>query len=493
MKKLNRINAGVVATHPVKVIQFGGGNFLRGFADWMIDVMNEKVSFDGSIQIVLSVNKEMTRTVREQNGLYHVVVNGLSNGKPFRQVRCITAVAGALDPTENYNEFLQASLNPALEFIISNTTEAGITFNESDTAQSIPLTFPGKLTRFLAHRFENYKATSRKIIVLPCELIQSNGKELREVILHYARYWNLPIAFDKWISDNIIFCNTLVDRIVPGPPKENYIELQEEIGYDDKLITAAEPFHFWGIQPYSDREEDFQYVKKSFPADTAGLDVVFVRDLTPYHTRKVRILNGAHTALTPVALLSGERFVRESVEDVKLGMFLHQAIYEEILPGLEMEKASLLQFANDVLDRFKNPYIKHELSSIALNSVSKFKVRVLPSIIRYYETNKRLPSHLMFSWAALICLYKGEWRGRPTPLNDAPDIVRFFRETWKTPDASAIARKVLSNQGLWGYDLALITDLHASLSKNISDILLQENAGNTMLTLPGTGQKSEVA
>lgn len=475
-------------THPVRVIQFGGGNFLRGFADWMIDVMNEKATFNTSIQIVLSVNKEMTATVRDQQGLYHVVVNGLVHGTPFREVRCITAVDGALNPYENYGAFLEAALNPTLQFIISNTTEAGIIFSESDTVQSIPATFPGKLTRFLAHRFENYKGPAQKLIVLPCELIQSNGKELREVILHYARYWNLPTAFDKWISDNIIFCNTLVDRIVPGAPKENFSELQREIGYDDKLITVAEPFHFWGIQPVTDREEDFQYVKKSFPADTAGLDVVFVKDLTPYHTRKVRILNGAHTALTPVALLSGQRFVRESIENEQLGNFMHHAIFHEILPGLDMEKAALVQFANDVLDRFKNPYIKHELSAIALNSISKFNVRVLPSIIRYYEMNKQLPSHLMFSWAALICLYKGSWRGKPTPVNDAPDVLRFFRETWIVPDTSLVAKKVLENQALWGHHLESLPDLHASLSNNIAHIMAQEYATDSLLTLPAVGK-----
>jgi len=478
MRKLNRKNVGVTTTHPVRVIQFGGGNFLRGFADWMIDIMNEKVSFDASIQIVLSVNKEMTNTIKEQQGLYHVVVNGLSNGKPVREVRCITAVKGALDPYENQDEFLEAALNPTLQFIISNTTEAGITFNEADTAQVIPSTFPGKLTRFLAHRFENYKGPAHKIIVLPCELIQANGMELREVILHYARYWNLSTTFDKWISDNIVFCNTLVDRIVPGVSKENLPELQEEIGYDDKLLTAAEPFHFWGIQPCTGREEDFQYVKKSFPADAAGLDVIFVKDLAPFHLRKVRILNGAHTALTAVALMSGQRFVRESIEDQAIGDFMHHAIFYEILPGLDMEKTALVQFANDVLDRFKNPYINHELSSIALNAVSKFKVRVLPSIIRYVELNKQLPPHLIFSWAALICFYRGEWRGKPTPINDAPDITRFFRETWKVANPRTVAKKVLSNQALWGYNLESMADLHTLLSENISTILLQETTDN---------------
>jgi len=493
MKKLTRINAGITAKHPVRVIQFGGGNFLRGFADWMIDIMNEKISFDASVQVVLSVNKEMTQTIGEQDGLYHVVVNGLSKGKTFREIRCVSAVESALDPTGYYDSFLNAALNPSLQFIISNTTEAGIMFSEADTAQSMPSTFPGKLTRFLAHRFENYKGASQKIIVLPCELIQSNGKELREVILHYARYWNLPTSFDQWIASNIIFCNTLVDRIVPGAPKENYDAFKHEIGYDDKLITVAEPFHFWGIQPCTDREEDFHYVKKSFPADTAGLDVVFVRDLAPYHTRKVRILNGAHTALTPVGLLSGQRFVRESIEDSSLGTFLSHAIFQEILPGLDMEKESLVQFANDVLDRFKNPFINHELSSIALNSISKFKVRVLPSIVRYYELNKRLPSHLMFSWAALLCLYKGEWRGKPTPVNDAPDVLRFFRETWKDSDTRVIARKILSNQGLWGYDLDFIKDLHNALSENIANILSQEYAENNALMLPAINDKNPMA
>lgn len=484
MKKLNQYTTAVSKERPVKVIQFGGGNFLRGFADWMIDVMNERAGFNGSVKIILSVNKEMAKTLEAQQGLYHVVTNGLVNGKPFREIRLITAIDGAIDPADQYDQFLNAALNPDLQFIISNTTEAGIVFSESDTSDSLPYTFPGKLARLLFHRFENLKGVQKRIIVLPCELIKSNGDQLREIILKYARHWQLPAAFSEWITTNIIFCNTLVDRIVPGFPKENYQQLQEEVGYEDKLMITAEPFHFWAIQPCIDNADEFDYIKRNFPAQQAGLQVRFVKDLTPYQTRKVRILNGAHTVLTPVAYLSGQRFVKESVDAISIGYFIRQAIFNEIIPGLDMAEDELKQFAHAVLERFQNPYIKHELSSIALNSIAKFNVRVLPSILRYREMNNSLPENLMFSWAALICFYKGEWRGKNIALNDAPEVLHFFKEVWKQPDAKLIALKVLANQNLWSQELTIVTGLHESLAYNISKIMDLEKSTIAEIFIP---------
>ena len=371
LKSLNRSNvSNRIPQRPVKVLQFGSGNFLRGFADWIIDIMNEKAGFNGAIKIIQSVSQD--NALNDQEGLYHVVVNGLKNNKPFNETRLVTCVIGAMSPDKNMGAFLKLAENPDLEFIISNTTEAGIVVNEKDqSVQELSSTFPGKLTQLLFHRFQTFKGT-KPLIIIPCELIANNGEELKKAILQYAKRWNLSGQFIEWLNQNI-FCNTLVDRIVPGAPKENLQEIKLRIGFDDKLIVTAEPFHLWVI-------EGPEIVKQKFPADQAGLDVKFVTDHNPYRIRKVRILNGAHTALVPVAYLYGLRTVRESVENDFAGPFIKKVIYEEIIPTLDLPKEELKQFADDTIERFLNPFIRHELITISLNSISKFKYRVVPKI-----------------------------------------------------------------------------------------------------------------
>src|SRR6478609_5500042 len=383
MKKLNRTTAELPQQRKVKVLQFGEGNFLRAFVDWVIDVMNEKTDFNGAVQIIQPIKQGMGAMVNAQDGLYHVVLNGIKNGSPSQETRLITCVEGVLNPFENLSAYLKAAENPDLKFILSNTTEAGIAFNAADTNASVLAeTFPGKLTMLLYHRFTYFAgATEMGLIIMPCELIDKNGAALKSAILQYVAHWNLPDAFKHWINTSNTFCNTLVDRIVPGFPKDTIKEIQQATGYEDNLVVMAEPFHLWVI-------EAGDAVRNAFPADKAGLQVKFVKDMAPYRTRKVRILNGAHTALVPVAYLNGLRTVKESVEDAITGKFIHDVIFDEIIPTLDLSKDELQQFANDVIERFKNPFIRHELSSIALNSVSKYTVRVLPSVLKYYEINK---------------------------------------------------------------------------------------------------------
>jgi tagaturonate reductase len=279
--------------------------------------------------------------------------------------------------------------------------------------------------------------------------------------LQYVDHWKLSTEFKNWIIETCVFCNTLVDRIVPGFPKDTIKEIQQQLGFEDNLVVSAEPFHLWVIEaPF--------VVKKAFPTEKAGLQVKFVSDLTPYRTRKVRILNGAHTALVPVAYLSGLRLVKESVDDVTIGKFIRDTISEEIVPTLDLPADELQQFANDVIERFQNPFIKHELISIALNSISKFKVRVLPSLLGYHKKTGKLPERLVFSLAALIRFYKGEWQGETIPLNDSTEILDFFKQTWALNDQSKTIQAVLSNQSLWGADLTAI----AGLEKMVLDNLL---------------------
>lgn len=448
-KPLNRSSANLNQRRPVKVLQFGEGNFLRAFCDWMIDILNEKASFNSDVQVVQPIAQGMGAMLNAQDGLYHVVLNGIQRGEKKVETRLISCLRSVLNPYEDYQQFLALTENPDLRFVISNTTEAGISFSDTDKShETLPNSFPGKVTALLYHRYQYFKGAKDKgLIFLPCELIEKNGTNLKLIVDRYSSMWNLPDSFMQWVATSCVFCNTLVDRIVPGFPKETIKSIQQEAGYEDNLVVMAEPFHLWVI-------EGPDHVLNDIPFAKAGLNVILVKDLTPYRTRKVRILNGAHTAMVPVAYLRGLRTVRESIEDQYVGQFISDALHQEIIPTLDLPKEELERFADEVMERFQNPYIRHELSSIALNSVSKFKVRVLPSLISYFELTGKLPERLLTSLAALIRFYKGEWHGERLPVSDTPDILSFFADTWKSNDPKAVVERVLANTDFWGEDLS---------------------------------------
>lgn len=471
LKKLNRTTSNQPQNRPVKVLQFGEGNFLRAFADWMVDILNERTGFNGAVQIVQPIAQGLGEKLNAQDGLYHVVLNGIQGGQARRDIRLVTCVSGVINPYENNALFLQAAENAHLRFIISNTTEAGITFDEKDSLHDAPAgTFPGKLTALLYHRYQFFKGDKTKTVtLLPCELIEKNGETLRQMILQYIRLWDLPEGFRKWIADDTLFCNTLVDRIVPGFPKDNFNEISEQTGYDDGLVVMAEPFHLWVIEPKGNADATAS-LRKDLPLEKAGIEVKFAQDLAPYRTRKVRILNGAHTAMVPVAYLRGIRTVREAVDDSYTGGFIRMAIQEEIIPTLDLSREELQKFAADVIERFQNPFIRHELMSIALNSVSKFQVRVLPSLLEYARRKGDLPQRLVQSLAALIVFYKGKWKGEAIALNDTPAVLDFFKKTWSQGDLSAVAHRVLSNTDLWKTDLTKIDGLAVAVEREMGGI-----------------------
>ncbi len=472
LKKLNRTTSRQPQTHPVKILQFGEGNFLRAFADWMVDLLNEKTDFNGAVQIIQPIAQGMGEKLNSQNGLYHVVLNGIRQGQPVREIRLITCVEGVINPFESYQRFLKTSENPDLRFILSNTTEAGITFHAKDAGpQTLPESFPGKLTALLYHRFKFFHGDkSKALTLLPCELIEKNGETLRDIIVQYIDHWRLEKEFGRWITDHTLFCNTLVDRIVPGFPKDDISKICAETGYEDSLVVMAEPFHLWVIEPTAGAGPEIERLKTELPFEKAGLDVKWVKDLAPYRTRKVRILNGAHTALVPVAYLRGLRTVREAVEDPGTGDFIRKTIREEIMPTLDLPAGELQQFADDVIERFQNPFIRHELMSIALNSISKFQVRVLPSLLEYVRRKGALPDRLIHSLAALILFYKGEWKGEPIALNDTSAVLDFFKKAWSEKDHSAVARRVLSNEELWKMDLTKIKGLTDAVEEQLARI-----------------------
>ncbi|MEZ4776262.1 MAG: tagaturonate reductase [Bacteroidia bacterium] len=463
---------------PVRVLQFGEGNFLRAFVDWIIHRMNQQLNFQSGVSVVQPIAQGMTDMLSAQDGLYTLYLNGIKNGTAVSEHEVIDCIQRAVNPYTDFVAYLAEAENPDLRFIFSNTTEAGIAFNAEDQlTDAPPASFPGKLTVLLYHRYRHFSGDKDKgCIIIPCELIEKNGETLRDILLQIADHWKLEEGFSKWLTESNTFCNTLVDRIVPGYPRNRIAEIQAELGYEDNLVVEGEQFHLWVIEgPAAAHAE--------FPADKAGLNVLFTDDMTPYRTRKVRILNGAHTVMVPVAYLYGQEAVRESVEHPVLGQFIKKAIFEEIIPTLDLPKEELVQFAEDVIDRFRNPFIHHLLLSISLNSVSKFKTRVLPSLLEYVARKGQLPQRLVFSLAATIVFYRGKRNETAIPLNDNKEYLDFFAGVWAewetTQNTAQLAEKVLKLTSAWGKDLTEVPELTNLLTDYLSAILTKgiESAG----------------
>lgn len=445
--------------YPERVIQFGEGNFLRSFVNWMIDKMNKEKDFNSGVLVVQPLENGLVNMLNEQDGLYTLYMNGIKDGQVVSEKEVINCISRGINTYTQYDEYLAAAENPELRFVISNTTEAGIEYNDADKLEDRPqASFPGKLTAFLYHRYKAFNGDlSKGLILIPCELIDRNGEILKETVLKLAKLWNLEDGFVDWINEGNIFCNSLVDRIVPGYPRDRIEEITKELGYTDNLVAEAEHFHLWVI-------EGPQVVKDEFPAHLAGLNVLVVDDMTPYRTRKVRILNGAHTTMVPVAYLYGLNTVKESVEDEVIGKYIKDAIFDEIIPTLDLPNDELAEFANAVIDRFKNPFIKHYLMSISLNSMSKFETRVLPSILEYKARKNELPSKLMFSFAALIEFYKGKRNEDVIALQDDQDILDLFANAWGSYDGTEeglnkVVKEVLAYEKVWKMDLNKVEGL----------------------------------
>ncbi len=466
MKSLNR-NTVKANSYTERIIQFGEGNFLRAFANWMIHEMNKQARFDAGVVVVQPIEQGLIKLLNQQDGLYTLYLNGIKDGKAISEHDIIDCIQRGIDPYENHTDYMANAENPDLRFVISNTTEAGIAYNANDKLNDAPQSsFPGKLTALLYKRFQTFGGASDKgMIIIPCELIDKNGDNLKRIILQHANDWDLSDAFVKWINDDNVFCNTLVDRIVPGYPRDKMDAITQELGYKDNLVVEGEQFHLWVI-------EGPEAVKEEIPAEACGLNIVFTDNMEPYRTRKVRILNGAHTSLVPVGYLYGIDKVRESIEDNIVGRFLKNVIFNEICPTLDLSKEELEQFSNDVLDRFRNPFLEHALMSISLNSTSKFKTRVLPSILEYIKRNNTLPKGLLFSLASLIAFYKGDRNGTPIALKDNQDVLGYFKILWSNPhNISEVCQIVLSNTEFWGVDLTQFEGLQKEVTTYLNEIV----------------------
>ena len=459
MERLNRTTAQA-ARYPDKVIQFGEGNFLRAFVDWIIWKMDMSAGFNGGVVVVQPIERGMVDALNEQDGLYHLNLQGIDKGQAVDSIDLVDVINRGINPYRDFGSYLSLAEDPGIRFVISNTTEAGITFDPSCKLDDRPASsYPGKLTQLLYHRFKYFKGDrSKGFIIFPCELIFLNGKELKKCILQYIDLWGLEPEFRTWFEEACgVYC-TLVDRIVPGYPKDNIDSILERIGYDDRLVDKAEIFHLWVIEaPDSVAEE--------FPAGKAGLNVLFVPSEAPYHARKVTLLNGPHTVLSPVGYLSGLDTVKECVEDPLIGKFVHKVMFEELLETLDLPRHELEKFAGDVLERFVNPYVKHFVTSIMLNSFSKYKTRDLPGLKTYLQRKGSLPEGLVLGLAGIITYYRGGRRGDAeiVPADD-PAILDLLKSLWATGDISKVAEGVLGAGWIWGEDLNLIPGLTSMLT-----------------------------
>ena len=431
---------------PNKVLMFGEGNFLRGFVDWMIDRLNKEADFDGGVVVVQPLAQGLIPMINEQDGLYTLYLRGLQDGQKVEETRVVDCITRGINPFENTDEFFECASNPELRYIISNTTEAGIEYKPNQNPDDFAgLTFPGRLTLFMKRRFDNKLPG---FLLLPCELIDKNGDELKACVLKYAKDFGYGDDFIKWVEEENYFTNTLVDRIVTGYPRDTASEMEKEYGYLDNIIDTAEIFHLWVIQG------DKKYAEE-LPFDKIGLNVLWTDDVTPYKKRKVRILNGAHTMMVLAAHLAGLETVKEAMDDELVFNFMKTGVFDEIIPTLDLPKDELIQFANDVIERFQNPFIKHYLLSIALNSVSKYQVRVLPSVLEYIKENNKEPKCLVFSLAALIAFY------RTDAANDNPDVMEFMK--------TASVDDILSKEEYWGTDLSMLKDSINGYLKSIEE------------------------
>ncbi|AJG98596.1 altronate oxidoreductase [Clostridium beijerinckii] len=468
--KLNKKLYKEFKTYPEKVLQFGEGNFLRAFVDWQIDKMNEEAGFNGSVVVVQPQEGGLVNMLNEQDGLFTLYLQGVQGKKAIKTHKIINSISRGINPYTDYNEYLKVAENPELRFIVSNTTEAGIAFDENDKLnEGCQKSFPGKLTAFLFRRFMVFNGDSSKgFIIIPCELIDRNGEKLKEIVLRYAEMWNLGQDFVDWINDANTFCCSLVDRIVPGYPRDTIDEVRAELGYDDNLVDVGEIFHLWVI-------EGPQSIKDELPIEKAGLNVKVVDDMTPYRTRKVRILNGPHTAMVPVAYLYGLETVGEAVDHEVIGRYVHDVIYDEIIETLDLPHEELVEFADAIIERFQNPYVKHYLMSIALNSLSKYKTRDLPSLTEYLKRKGTLPKKLVFSLASLIEFYKGKRGEEDIRLVDDADILELFKKLWEKYDGTKeglnkIVTSVLAYEKNWVSNLNEIPNLADEVSRYLEII-----------------------
>ncbi len=447
----------------IKIMQFGEGNFLRAFVEWILQDLNDKGAIDAGVVVVQPMPFGRVKELKDQDGLYTLRLEGIDGGKKVKKSRIIDVIGVCLNPFTEYEKYLKYGESEDLQVIISNTTEAGIAVDPADTDFSeCPKSYPGKLLALLKRRYDHFKGDKNKgLCIIPCELIDDNGDELYRCLTELARINKMSAAFIEWLQTANHFTSTLVDRIVPGYPRNEIEEIQKETGYLDNNVVKGEIFHLWVLK----KEPKIQAV---LPADKTGLNVIFADDIHPYKQRKVKILNGSHTAMVPVAYLAGIDTVGEAVSDPVIGKFVRDFIFEEVNPTIALPKDEMTAFANSVIERYQNPYIRHELMSIALNSTTKFKTRLLPTLTDYVKIKGELPKHLLFAFAALVEFHKGKRGKEDIKLADDPAYLAHWKQLWANfnGDYKKLAKDVLGWKEAWDCDMnAIHPDICAVVAK----------------------------
>ena len=455
LKKINKKAIDFI-NRPAKVLQFGAGNFLRAFADLLIDVANEKLDIDMGIvacKATSGVNKDgltIIDDLQKQDNMYHVCLEGVENKEIKKEIRLVKSIIDSVNPYVEYEKYRKYILTPELRFIISNTTEAGIRYVEGDDIKSTPPnSFPAKMTALLYERFRHFNGDITKgLIILCCELIEDNSCTLKKYILQHAEYHNLEKEFVRWIEVACIFCDTLVDRIVPGFPYDTIEEIKANTGFDDELVVKGELYHLWVIGG-----RDYKQVQKEFPLDKAGFNVLFMESIKEFRDKKVRILNGSHTGMVPVALQLGCETVKQAFDTILVERFINKMVREEVIPVIDEDKHELDKFASSILERFYNPAIKHKLSDISLNSLSKWEARNYPTLKDYSKKFGKIATCECFTFAALMTLYSGKSEFEP---RDARSNIEYIQTNWDSSNMQATITKIVKESGIFTVDLSEI-------------------------------------
>lgn len=485
MKKLNLTSFPKLKnSSPEKIIQFGEGNFIRAFIDWIVYKMNVAKIYDGSVVAIQPTPRgKVVGKLNAQDCLYTTILRGIENGKKVDNREIINCISRGINPYTNWEDVLKCAKNPDIEIVFSNTTEAGLVYNPEDTANlNPPLSYPAKLTLYLYHRYQYFNGAKDKgMYIIPCELLENNGELLKNIILKYIAQWNLPTEFKTWIETSNKFYNTLVDRVVSGYPKDEIEQLTAQLAYEDSLIACGEPFLFFAI-------EGDKSLNDKLPLLNSGLNIVIEDNIAKYRLRKVRILNGGHTADVPATFLAGLDTVTQMMDDCVTGKFTRQTIRNIILPSISLDKQMLTDFADATIERFQNPFIKHYLQSILLNCTAKFKARVLPSLLEYHAKFHKFPKNLCFSFAAYIYLYKTDkvdktyfyikHNNEECKLQDDETAVNKLTTAWKLyqgdlTSANKVATTILADKELWNVDLTKYPELINAVANYLYEIDLK--------------------
>ena len=464
MKELNKQTVSKPEV-PVKILQFGEGNFLRAFVDWMIHKANEAGVMNHGVVAVQPIAQGLAGMLRNQDSMYHVYLEGIKDKQAVKEVTLVKSIVDTLNPYEEYESYKNLFLSPELEMIISNTTEAGIRYEEGDDLNACPpKSYPAKMTSLLYQRFQKFEGAADKgLLIICCELIEDNGSTLKEYVLKHAEYNQLGTEFITWVKQNCHFYDTLVDRIVPGFPRETIDEIKAEIGFNDNLVVKGEFFHVWAIG-------GDPVIKEKLPLDKAGLNVLFMDDIKPFRAKKVRVLNGSHTAMVPVALQMGCETVMDAFNTPLVEKYINQMVADEVLPAIDEDPAELKKFSAKILERFYNPYIKHYLKDISLNSLSKWETRDFPTVQDNAQKLNTQAKLTTFSFAALLVLYSGKSEVAFTP-NDTPEFVEFIQKSFDPNNIEGWVNGIINNKQIWTVDLSSVPGFSDSVAKGVKLIL----------------------